>query len=90
MKGDGPIEISVATSGTTHPDKLEGQGGAGEFLPKGRGGYRGIGLVEVVWKVCVAVINCRLKKSVTLHDELYGFRAGRVTGTATLEEKLAQ
>ena len=49
MKGDGPIEISVATSGTTHPDKLEGQGGAGEFLPKGRGGYRGIGLVEVVW-----------------------------------------
>ena len=26
----------------------------------------------------------------TLHNELHGFRAGRVAGTATLEAKLAQ
>ena len=35
------------------------------------------------------MVNYRLKSGVTLHDELHGFRAGRVTGTATLEEKLA-
>ena len=41
-------------------------------------------------KVCVMVVNFRLKRSVTLHNELHEFRAGRGTGTATLEEKLAQ
>ena len=55
------------------------------FLPIGRGGYWDIGLVEVVWKVCTAVVNCRIKRSVTLHDALHGFRAGRGTATATLE-----
>ena len=28
------------------------------LLPKGRGGYRKIGLVEVFWKVCATVLNC--------------------------------
>ena len=46
------------------------------LLPKGRGGYQGIGLVEVVWKVCVTMVNCHIKRSVTLHNVLYGFRAG--------------
>ena len=56
------------------------------FLPKGRrGGYRLIGIGEVVWKVCVVVFNCWLKRSMTLHYALHGFRAGRGTGTATLE-----
>ena len=27
------------------------------FILKGRGGYWGIGLVDVVWKVCATVIN---------------------------------
>ena len=60
------------------------------FLPKGRGGYWGIGLVEVVWKVCAMMVDFRIKRSVTLHDALHGFRAGRGTGMATLETKLAQ
>ena len=60
------------------------------FLLKGKGGYWGIGLAEVVWKVCATVVNCRLKRSVTLHDTLHGFRAGRGAGMATLEEKLEQ
>ena len=59
------------------------------FLPKRRGEYRGIGIVEVVWKVCTAVVNFRLKQSVTLHDSLHGFRSRRGTGTATLEANLA-
>ena len=58
------------------------------FLPKWRGEYLGIGLVEVVWKVCVAVVNFSLKRSVILHNALHDFREGRGTGTATLEEKL--
>ena len=58
------------------------------FPPKrdgGGGGYQGIRIVEVVCKVCAVVVNCRLKRSVTLHDTLHGFRAGRGTGMATLE-----
>ena len=46
--------------------------------------------MEVVWKVCATVVNCWLNRSVTLHDALHGFRAGRSTGTVTLEAKLAQ
>ena len=41
------------------------------------GGYWGIGLVEVVWKVCATLVICRIKRSVTLHDALNGFRVGR-------------
>ena len=61
-----------------------------DFIPKGRGEYWGIGLSKVVWKVCAAVVNCWIKKSVMLHDKIHGFRAGRGTGTSTLEAKLAQ
>ena len=61
-----------------------------DFLLKGKGGYEGIGLVEMVLKVCTAVVNCRLKRSVTLHDALHGFREGRDLEKATLEANLAQ
>ena len=44
------------------------------LLPKGKGGYRGIELVEVLCKVCSVVINCRLKRGVVLHEALHGFR----------------
>ena len=60
------------------------------FLPKGRCAYRGIGPKKVVWKVCATVANCCLKRSVTLHNKLYGFNAGRGTGTSTLEANLVQ
>ena len=54
------------------------------FLPKVRGGYRRIGLVEVVWKVCALVMNCWINPIVILHDTMHGFRAGRSTETKTL------
>ena len=60
------------------------------LIPKGKKDYRGIGLVEVMWKVVVAILNHRFKASITYHDALHGFRAGRGTGTATLEAKLLQ
>ena len=41
-------------------------------------------------KVCSVVVNCRLKRSVVLHNVLHGFRVGRGKGTATLEAKLVQ
>ena len=60
------------------------------LIPKGEKDYRGIGLVEVMWKVVVAILNCRFTASITFHHALHGFRSGRGTGTATLEAKLLQ
>ena len=37
------------------------------------GDYRGIGLVEIIWKVCKFIVNNRLQNSITVHDVLYGF-----------------
>ena len=60
------------------------------LIPKGKCYYCGIGLMEVVWKVVVAILNLRLTASITYHDFLHEFQAGRGTGTATLEAKLLQ
>ena len=60
------------------------------LIPKGKKDYWGIGLVEVMWKVVEAILNRRFTASITYHDALHGFRAGRGTGTATLEAKLLQ
>ena len=46
--------------------------------------------MEVVWKVVAAILNLRLMASITYHDFLHVFRAGRGTVTATLEAKLLQ
>ena len=62
------------------------------LILKGEGGYRGIGMVEVLWKVYSVVVNCWLKRNVVLHDALRGFIEGRGMGmeTATLKAKLDQ
>ena len=60
------------------------------LLPKGNGDYRGIGLLEISWKVIESIINWRIASKVTFHDALHGFRARRETGTACIEEKLLQ
>ena len=59
------------------------------LLPKGGGDFRGIGLIEVIWKLIATIIDKRLKKA-EHHDALHGFRAKRGTGTATIEAKLLQ
>ena len=43
-----------------------------------------------MWKVVAAILNLHFTSSITYHDALHGFRAGRGTGTATLEAKLLQ
>ena len=60
------------------------------LIPKGKKDYRGIGLVEVMWKVVAVILYRRLTSSITFHDVLHGFRTGRGTGTAILEAKLLQ
>ena len=58
------------------------------LIPKGKGEYRGIGLVEVVWKVVAAILNRRLAASITYHNFIHGFWACYGTGAATLKAKL--
>ena len=58
------------------------------LFTKGRTEYRGIGLVEVMWKVMAAILHLCLTTAITYHDFIHGFRAGHGTGTATLEAKL--
>ena len=53
------------------------------LIPKGKKDYRGLGLVEVMWKVVAVILNHRLTASTAFHEFLHGFRAGCGTGTAT-------
>jgi hypothetical protein len=59
------------------------------LIPKGGGDYRGIGLLEPIWKVIERIIDHRLD-AFNLHDSLHGCRNKRGTGTAIIEAKLAQ
>ena len=45
------------------------------LIPKGKTYYRGIGLVEVMWKVVAAILNRRLTASITFHNFLCRFWA---------------
>ena len=35
------------------------------LIPKGKKYYRGIGLMEVMWKEVAAILNCRFTASIT-------------------------
>ena len=44
------------------------------LIPKGNSGdFRGIALLEVIWKVVEKVIDARLSSSIDLHDAFHGF-----------------
>ena len=58
------------------------------LISKGKKDYRGIGLVEMMWKVVAEILNIRLTSSITFHNFLHGFWVGRGTGTVTIEAKL--
>ena len=60
------------------------------LISKGVITYRSIGLVEVVWKAVMVVLNFRFIASINYHDFLHGFCAGCRTRTATPEVKLLQ
>ena len=56
--------------------------------PKGKWDYLGIGLVEVMRKIVVAILNYRLAASIAYHNFLHGFWTGCGTGTFALDSKL--
>jgi hypothetical protein len=58
------------------------------LIPKASGGNRGIGLLEIMWKVISSIINTRLQESIPFHETLHGFRKGHGTGAASLDAKL--
>ena len=61
------------------------------LIPKGGGGdYRGICLVEVIWKEVAVILNRCFTDAITYQDFLHGLWAGRGTGTTTVEVKLLQ
>ena len=60
------------------------------LTPKGNSGeFRGIGLLEVIWKLLERVLDERLSE-IELHDFLHGFRAKRGCGTGIMEATLLQ
>jgi hypothetical protein len=61
----------------------------GVLLPKSGRDYRGISLLEPLWKVVERIMDQQLN-ALPLHGALHGCRNGPGTGTAILEAKLAQ
>ena len=60
------------------------------LITKGKRDFRGVLLAKFLWKVVAILLKRRLMSDIMFHDVLHGFRAGRGTGTATLEAKLLQ
>jgi hypothetical protein len=60
------------------------------LLPKADGGVRGLGLLEVVWKIIASILAEHMNSTIKWHDCIHGFRAERGTGTAIIEAKLFQ
>ena len=59
------------------------------LIPKDKPGeYRGIALLEVIYKLCSNIITMRLQDGIDFHDSIHGFRRHRGTATATIETKL--
>jgi hypothetical protein len=59
------------------------------LVPKGGGAYRGISLLEPIWKVIERVMDRRLE-AIIFHDSLHGCRNLQGTGMAVIEAKLTQ
>jgi hypothetical protein len=59
------------------------------LLPKGGGDYRGIGLLDLLWKMVECIMDRQLN-ALPLHEAMHGCWNGRGTGATILEAKLAQ
>jgi hypothetical protein len=57
-------------------------------IPKVSGGFRGIGILEAMWKVISSIIDWLFKEIIQCHPSLHGFRPVRGTNTASVEAKL--
>ena len=52
--------------------------------------FRGIVMVDVIWKATTGIINRRLNTAIQYHDKLHGFQIGSRTVTTNLKDKLLQ
>ena len=60
------------------------------LVPKAEiGKYRGIALLECLYKLLSCLVNIRVCKSIRFHDGVHGFRAKRSCSTGILEVKLS-
>lgn len=60
------------------------------LIPKGTSGnFRGIGLLEVIWKLLERVLDARFSE-IELHNYINGFRGKRGCRTGVMEAKLIQ
>ena len=60
------------------------------LIPKGTSGdFRGIGLLEVIWKLIERVLD-KIFSKIKLHTYLHGFRAKQGCGTCIMETTLVQ
>ena len=60
------------------------------LIPKENNDFFRIGLVEVLWKTVMGILNFCLTKAIQLHNMLHGFLTDRGTRTASLEYNLPQ
>ena len=58
------------------------------LIPKGNWEFREIGLVELIRKALLGVVNRRIGVAVQFHDMLHGFRDGQGKGNVYLESNL--
>jgi hypothetical protein len=59
------------------------------LIPKGKPGeFRGIALLETLYKLISSIINNRLQSTIVFDDAIHGFRRGRGCNTAIMEAKL--
>ena len=52
--------------------------------------FHGIGLLNVLWKTIMGLLNRSFTLESGFHDVLHGFQAGRGTGNTSLKAKLLQ
>ena len=55
------------------------------LITKWKGDLRGFGLIEVLWKEIVSLLNRWSMAAISFHDTLHVFQAGRGTGTSDLD-----
>ena len=59
-------------------------------LSKGGGKYRGIGMIEVMWKDISLIVERHLANSINFHDILHGLWDKIGTGTANFDSNVLQ
>ena len=42
------------------------------LISKGKRNYRGIGILEVLWKTVTGILNCLIMAAIQFHDNLHG------------------